>query len=116
MHEVAGQGLDPDEHVREVVKRNWKGGEEGGKIYGYRVSCRSDYPDIRSPMSGQRGKPRRRQRMRADRTTWLIRSLRVFLQSRRLVYQPEDRPVLIADMHHLVTTTLTTVDPGGDIS
>jgi hypothetical protein len=36
--DVKSQTLPPDEHVSEVIKRNWKGGEEGGWIYGYNVS------------------------------------------------------------------------------
>jgi hypothetical protein len=35
--DVRKLALDPDEHVREVVKRNWKGGNEG-TIYEYNVS------------------------------------------------------------------------------
>lgn len=36
--DVRKEGLDEDEHVREVVRRNWKGGDEGSWIYGYNVS------------------------------------------------------------------------------
>ncbi|KAL7419271.1 hypothetical protein Q5752_006108 [Cryptotrichosporon argae] len=36
--DVTSQHLSPDEHVRETVERNWKGGEQGGWIYGYNVT------------------------------------------------------------------------------
>ena len=36
--DVRAQGLDSDEHVREVVRRNWKGGDQGRHIYEYNVS------------------------------------------------------------------------------
>lgn len=37
IRDVRSLQLSPEKHVREVVARNWKGGDEGSWIYGYEV-------------------------------------------------------------------------------